>query len=97
MGIVNGLALANLVVDKGPSETTLDDWEHRNRPITEHTQLWSAISWPKSRWPLWGVKVFYDFPLWQGWVRNQRSRTAAFKPYGTETLRRWKPAMAKAA
>ncbi|MGE0873536.1 MAG: FAD-dependent oxidoreductase [Burkholderiales bacterium] len=91
MGIVNGLTLANLVADKGPGEATLAEWEARNRPITEHTQLWSDISWPKSRWPLWGVKVFYDFPLWQGWVRDQRSRTARFVPYGTEKLSRWKP------
>jgi 2-polyprenyl-6-methoxyphenol hydroxylase-like FAD-dependent oxidoreductase len=91
MGIANGLALANLVAEKGPGEATLEEWETRNRPITEHTQLWSDISWPKSRWPLWGVKVFYDFPLWQGWVRDQRSRTARFRPYGIETLARWKP------
>jgi 2-polyprenyl-6-methoxyphenol hydroxylase-like FAD-dependent oxidoreductase len=92
MGIVNALALANLVAEKGPGEATLDEWEQRNRPITEHTQLWSDISWPKSRWPLWGVKLFYDFPLWQGWVRNQRSRTARFQPYGLDTLPRWMPA-----
>ena len=91
MGIVNGLSLANLVAERGPGEATLDEWERLNRPITEHTQLWSSISWPKSRWPLWGVKLFYDFPLWQGWVRNQRSRTARFRPYGTEALARWKP------
>lgn len=91
MGIVNGLALANLVAEKGPSEATLSEWEHLNRPITEHTQLWSDISWPKSRWPLWGVKAFYDFPLWHGWVRDQRSRTAKFRPYGTNALPRWKP------
>lgn len=94
MGIVNSLALANLVAEKGPGEETLDDWERRNRPITEHTQLWSGISWPKSRWPLWSVKMFYDFPLWQRWVRDQRSRTARFRPYGTESLPRWKPAVA---
>lgn len=92
MGIVNGLALANLVAERGPSGETLAHWESVNRPITEHTQLWSNISWPKSRWPLWGVKLFYDFPLWQQWVRTQRSRTALFRPYGTETLARWKPA-----
>ena len=91
MGIVNGLSLANLVAERGPGEGTLDEWERLNRPITEHTQLWSSISWPKSRWPLWGVKLFYDFPLWQGWVRNQRSRTARFRPYGTDALARWKP------
>lgn len=91
MGIVNALALANLVAEKGPGEPTLDEWERRNRPITEHTQLWSDISWPKSRWPLWGVKFFYDFPLWQSWVRNQRSRTAHFRPYGAESVPRWKP------
>jgi 2-polyprenyl-6-methoxyphenol hydroxylase-like FAD-dependent oxidoreductase len=92
MGIVNGLSLANLVTERGASSATLAAWESLNRPITEHTQLWSNISWPKSRWPLWGVKLFYDFPLWQQWVRTQRSRTALFRPYGTENLPRWKPA-----
>lgn len=91
MGIMNGLALANFVTDKGLSEEALDQWERCNRPITEHTQLWSDISWPKSRWPLWGVKAFYDFPLWQNWVREQRSRTACFRPFGVESLPRWKP------
>lgn len=93
MGIVNAFSLANLVAEKGPGEPTLEEWERLNRPITEHTQLWSDISWPKSRWPLWGIKAFYDFPLWHGWVREQRSRTAAFRPYGTAGLTRWKPQM----
>jgi 2-polyprenyl-6-methoxyphenol hydroxylase-like FAD-dependent oxidoreductase len=92
MGIVNALALANLVADRGPSPATLEAWEQRNRPITEHTQLWSDISWPKSRWPLWGVKAFYDFPVWQAWVRRQRTRTARFVPYGAESVGRWMPA-----
>lgn len=97
MGLVNALALANLVLEKGPSENTLDEWEKHNRPITEHTQLWSSISWPKSRWPLWGVKLFYDFPLWRDWVRDRRSRTARFKPYGTTSLPRWKPSAVRTA
>lgn len=97
MGVVNALALANLLGERGPSEETLAEWEHQNRPITEHTQLWSSISWPKSRWPLWGVKAFYDFPLWQKWVREQRSRTAKFVPYGCESLPRWKPGSDAAA
>jgi 2-polyprenyl-6-methoxyphenol hydroxylase-like FAD-dependent oxidoreductase len=97
MGIVNALALANLLVDCGPGEATLDEWERRNRPITEHTQLWSDISWPKSRWPNWGVKAFYEFPVWKHWVRSQRSRTAKFVPYGTDSLPRWKPGAALAS
>jgi len=91
MGIVNGLALANLIGRHGASTGTLEEWERRNRSVTEHTQLWSDISWPKSRWPLWAVKLFYDCPLWHRWVRDQRSRTARFVPYGAETLERWKP------
>jgi 2-polyprenyl-6-methoxyphenol hydroxylase-like FAD-dependent oxidoreductase len=96
MGIVNGLSLARMVAEGGPVETALARWEVRNREITEHTQYWSTISWPKSLWPLWGVKLFYDFPLWHGWVRDQRSRTARFKAYGTEDLPRWKPAQSPA-
>jgi 2-polyprenyl-6-methoxyphenol hydroxylase-like FAD-dependent oxidoreductase len=95
MGIANALALANLIGERGPSHETLVDWERRNRPITEHTQLWSDISWPKSRWPIWGVKAFYDFPLWHEWVRNQRTRTARFVPYGAESVPRWNPAGAQ--
>jgi len=91
MGIMNGSALANLVAERGLSEQTLDQWERLNRPITEHTQLWSNISWPKSRWPIWGVKAFYDFPLWHNWVREQRSRTAQFRPFGLESHSRWRP------
>jgi 2-polyprenyl-6-methoxyphenol hydroxylase-like FAD-dependent oxidoreductase len=91
MGIVNGLTLANLVSERGPGEETLDFWEKRNREMTEHTQLWSDISWPKSRWPLQGVKMFYDFPLWHSWVRDQRSKTSRFQAHGEESLPRWKP------
>jgi hypothetical protein len=40
------------------------------------------------------VKAFYDFPLWHRWVRDQRTRTARFVPYGAESVRRWKPAIA---
>lgn len=97
MGVVNGLSLARMVLDQGMSSATLSRWEARNRPITEHTQLWSDISWPKSRWPLWGIKTFYDFPLWQRWVRDQRSRTARFIAYGIEGLPRWKPEAIRAS
>jgi 2-polyprenyl-6-methoxyphenol hydroxylase-like FAD-dependent oxidoreductase len=91
MAIVNGLSLANLVLERGVSEETLGAWEGQNRSITEHTQLWSDISWPKSRWPLWGVRMFYNFPLWRGWVRDQRTLTARFTARGAEKLPRWKP------
>jgi hypothetical protein len=59
--------------------------------MTEHTQYWSTLSWPMSRWPLWAIKLFYEFPLWSGWVRTQRSQTAKFPAFGSEKLPRWLP------
>jgi 2-polyprenyl-6-methoxyphenol hydroxylase-like FAD-dependent oxidoreductase len=91
IGIVNGLSLAKMIAELGPGSDTLQKWESRNRPMTEHTQLWSTISWPMSRWPLWAIKLFYEFPLWRDWVRTQRSRTASFQPFGYEKLGRWLP------
>jgi 2-polyprenyl-6-methoxyphenol hydroxylase-like FAD-dependent oxidoreductase len=97
IGIVNGLSLAKMITELGPGSDTLRKWEARNRAMTEHTQLWSTISWPMSRWPLWAIKLFYDFPLWRDWVRAQRSRTARFQAFGNEKLGRWMPAGSRPA
>jgi 2-polyprenyl-6-methoxyphenol hydroxylase-like FAD-dependent oxidoreductase len=91
IGITNGLSLAKMVAELGPGRDTLAKWEARNRAMTEHTQLWSTISWPMSRWPLWAIKMFYEFPFWADWVRKQRSRTAQFPAFGNEELARWLP------
>jgi 2-polyprenyl-6-methoxyphenol hydroxylase-like FAD-dependent oxidoreductase len=91
IGITNGLSLAKMIGELGPTSDTLAKWEYRNRAMTEHTQLWSTISWPMSRWPLWAIKVFFEFPLWSDWVRTQRSRTASFPAFGNEKLARWLP------
>jgi 2-polyprenyl-6-methoxyphenol hydroxylase-like FAD-dependent oxidoreductase len=92
IGITNGLSLAKMIAEWGPTSDTLAKWESRNRAMTEHTQYWSTISWPMSRWPLWAIKLFYEFPLWSGWVRTQRSQTAKFPAFGSEKLARWLPA-----
>ena len=67
-------------------------WERARRPLTEHTQRWSARSWPKSRWPLFAVRWFYNLPLWERWVGIQRARPAMAVPHGTDPAAVWTPA-----
>lgn len=91
IGITNGLSLAKMLTSFSSADEALAKWEARNRKMTEHTQLWSTISWPMSRWPVWAIKAFYEFPLWSEWVRARRSRTASFAAFGNEKLPRWLP------
>ena len=91
IGITNGLSLAKMLTTFGATAEALAKWEARNREMTEHTQYWSTISWPMSQWPLWAIKMFYEFPLWSEWVRERRSRTASFAAFGNESLPRWLP------
>ncbi len=89
--LVNALSLAVSVHDAGDIEAALARWERDRRPLTEHTQRWSAIAWPKSRWPLWAVRLFYNVPVWETWMTAQRVRPALTVPHGAEHAAPWLP------
>jgi 2-polyprenyl-6-methoxyphenol hydroxylase-like FAD-dependent oxidoreductase len=90
--LVNALSLAETVHAAPDQGAALAAWEAARRPLTEHTQRWSALAWPKSRWPLWAVRVFYNLPAWERWMTAQRVRPALAIPHGTESDRPWIPA-----
>jgi 2-polyprenyl-6-methoxyphenol hydroxylase-like FAD-dependent oxidoreductase len=87
--LVNALSLAVSVHDATDLDGALASWEAARRPLTEHTQRWSAIAWPKTRWPLPAVRLFYNLPVWERWMTAQRVRPAITIPHGTETDTPW--------
>lgn len=89
--LVNALSLAVAVHETPDLAAALTSWEAARRPLTEHTQRWSAIAWPKTRWPLWAVRLFYNLPGWERWMTAQRVRPAITVPHGTETAVPWVP------
>ena len=89
--LVNALSLAVSVHQAPDLASALASWEAARRPLTEHTQRWSAIAWPKTRWPLWAVRLFYNLPGWERWMTRQRLRPAITVPDGTESDRFWVP------
>jgi 2-polyprenyl-6-methoxyphenol hydroxylase-like FAD-dependent oxidoreductase len=89
--LVNALSLAVHVHEAADLGAALTAWERARRPLTEHTQRWSAIAWPKTRWPLWAVRLFYSLPGWEPWMTAQRVRPAVTPPHGTERDAPWIP------
>jgi 2-polyprenyl-6-methoxyphenol hydroxylase-like FAD-dependent oxidoreductase len=89
--IVNAMALANMLDEADRIEDVLPRWETRQRPLAEHTQLWSKITWPLIPWPIWCAKAYYNFPIGAGWIARQRRRPSQHIAYGTEALPRWEP------
>ncbi len=89
--IVNALALANMLSDDRDIESTLNLWESRQRPLAEHTQLWSKITWPLSTWPAWCARVYYNLPVGASWIARQRRRPSEHIVYGTENVPVWVP------
>lgn len=89
--IGNALSLANMLSETDDIEAALARWERRQRPITEHTQLWSTITWPLTLWPHWAAKLYYNLPVLHGWMLRQRQKPSEFFAYGTENQPRWMP------
>jgi len=92
ISLINALSLAN-ILDSEPSDipAALTLWERKTRPTAEKTQYWSSIVWPKTRWPLSAVRLFYNVPLWDSWIMSGRNVAARSLPVGAEGLQRWYP------
>lgn len=89
--LVNALSLARTIRDTPTLDEAFERWERMNRPLTEHTQFWSAITWPKSRWPTWLLRIYFHLPIWSQWSAGQRLIPALNIPYSTENRPRWIP------
>lgn len=91
MSLVNGLALANFLEQAPNIDDALARWEVACRPLTEHAQFWSAYAWPKSRWPMSALHLFFKFPIWGPWTAKRRMIPAKTVPIGADPTRRWYP------
>ena len=89
--IVNALALANMLEDNSDIEAVLRHWEARHRPLAEHTQRWSKITWPLIPWPAWCARAYYNLPVGAAWISHQRRRPSEHIAYGTEDRALWMP------
>ena len=89
--ISNALSLANMLQESDDIDRVLKRWEARQRPISEHTQLWSTITWPLTLWPHWAARFYYNMPILHPWMLKQRRKPSEFFAYGTEKQVRWMP------
>ena len=89
--ISNALSLANMLREDDDIARVLARWEARQRPISEHTQLWSTITWPLTLWPHWAARMYYNMPILHPWVLKQRRKPSEFHAYGTDDQVRWMP------
>ena len=89
--IANALSLVNMLRESDDIERALARWEARQRPISEHTQLWSTITWPLTLWPHWAARLYYNMPVLHPWMLKQRRKPSEFFAYGTEEQVRWMP------
>ena len=79
--MINALGLADALQHAPTIEVALTDWERRERPLTEHTQLWTRI---------YGATMFLPKPLKKisiqveriPWVAAQYLRAANHVPTG---------------
>jgi len=89
--IVNALTLAIMLDGSADIETVLRRWEASQRPLAEHTQRWSKITWPLIPWPAWCARAYYNFPVGAGWIARQRRLPSEHIVRGTEDLPLWMP------
>jgi 2-polyprenyl-6-methoxyphenol hydroxylase-like FAD-dependent oxidoreductase len=81
--MMNALGLATALQDAPTIEAAMIDWEQRERPLTEHTQLWTRI---------YGATMFLPKPMKKvsilvekiPWVAAQYVRAANHVPTGCE-------------
>jgi 2-polyprenyl-6-methoxyphenol hydroxylase-like FAD-dependent oxidoreductase len=79
--MMNALGLAESLRQTATVERALEEWERRERPLTEHTQLWTRI---------YGATMFLPKPLKKisilveriPWVAAQYVRAAQHVPNG---------------
>ena len=81
--MMNALALAVHLDGAKDVPAALSQWEHTERPITDHTQRLSvALGWPTT-WPPRLRAIALSLAGRSKWVVKQRTKTALHRPTGT--------------
>jgi 2-polyprenyl-6-methoxyphenol hydroxylase-like FAD-dependent oxidoreductase len=87
MTFTNAVSLAAAVSEGHDVASSLQAWEARERPLTEHVQRWShgygaiVSKWPPAALPLRGP--FLQMATAIPWVDNQLNRAARHRPVGS--------------
>ena len=95
--MVNALSLAVSLSEEKDGATALSQWERRQRPLTEHTQIYSKTLWPASYLGSSLARVFYNCPVFKPWLTKQRAKPSLSTPHGTEGQERWLPVAMRGA
>ena len=79
---MNALALA-VYLEKKEVIPALQEWEEKERPLTNHTQRVSLLYGLPTFWPKQLRALFYGLAGRSRWLTAQRTRTARHIPTGT--------------
>ena len=82
--MMNALGLAVALESSPSSEVGLEQWEARERPLTDHTQRWSYRYSATTFWPERLRSAAFGLTLGVPWLRERYLRTARHVPTGTE-------------
>ncbi len=80
--MMNALALAVALEREPAIEAALEHWEREERPLTEHTQRWSAIYGHLTLWPQALRSLAFRAMGDIKWLRDRYQRTARHIPTG---------------
>ena len=95
--MMNALSLAVSLDEDGDVARALSVWEQRERPLTEHTQIYSKTLWPASYLGSGLARVCYNFPVFKPWLAKQRAKPSLHTPHGTAGQERWVPVALRGA
>lgn len=82
--MMNALALAVTLEHNPAIEAGLEEWERKERPLTDHTQRMSSLYSELTVWPGWLRSRAFALLARSSWLRSQHQRTAFHIPRGTE-------------
>jgi|TARA_B100000029_G_scaffold471988_2_gene512120 2-polyprenyl-6-methoxyphenol hydroxylase-like FAD-dependent oxidoreductase len=83
--MMNGLGLAVSVNEYSNIFAALDNWEGRERPLTEHTQFWTSIYGKTIFFPGWLKSLAIKTEKHLPWLALQYSRASKHIPTGCES------------
>jgi 2-polyprenyl-6-methoxyphenol hydroxylase-like FAD-dependent oxidoreductase len=81
--MMNALSLAVYLEREGDVASALATWEHKERPLTEHTQRISYFLGLPTTWPPALRAAALGIAGRSKWLVRQRTRTALHRPTGT--------------
>lgn len=81
--MMNALSLATILDEHATIDDALEDWERRERPLTEHTQRISMLYSIPTTWPPRLRAYAFAIAGKSKWLTRQRMKTANHVPTGT--------------